>query len=286
MASASIHVQCVLADAERFISCSKCCALSHSPPMVSTVCVVPLPSTLSSFIPGVRRAAGGVHVDEEVCTGPQADTHTSSAAAYRQPSATVTDTVLAASQAMSGTGEDGTTAHRADSSGGIVQSPRRVAAGGVPVNRPLPSAVLDQLPTLSHQPRRLPVIVDGRCSVASVLLARGVIPDAHITEQGRKTIDAARRQLGRAMVGKWSEADCVRRVPIQVRDAHMPFNQTDPAGTQSYCTPDPDRGSPVPRLLSQRGRRVRHSLVLMLWSSVCGAKATSLLASIGAIDRC
>ena len=115
---------------------------------------------------------------------------------------------------------------------GLYRAPLRVAAGGVPVDRPLPSAVLDQLPTLLHQPRRLPVIADGRCSVASVLLARGVIPDSHITEQGRQTIDAARRQLGRAMVDKWTEADWVRRVPIHVRGAHMPYDQSDPAGTR------------------------------------------------------
>ena len=178
---------------------------SHSQPHndhhhSTDVSVVSHPSTLSSPLPGVRREAGGVHVDEKVCIGPQADTHSSSAAAYRQLSATVTDSVLVVSQAVSGSGEDETTAHTTGGSGGAVHSPLRAAVGSVTVDRPLPPAVHDQLPSLLHQPRRLAVIADGHCSVASVLLARGVIPDVHITEQGRQTIDAERRQLGRAMV--------------------------------------------------------------------------------------
>ena len=68
-------------------------------------------------------------------------------------------------------------------------------------------AVLDELPSLSHQPRRLPVIADGRCSVASVLLACRMIDDAHINKRGEQTIDTERRRLGRAMVDKWTEAD-------------------------------------------------------------------------------
>ena len=53
-----------------------------------------------------------------------------------------------------------------------------------------------------------------------------MIDDAHINEQGRQTIDAERRRLGRAMVDKWTEADWIRRVPIHVRGAHMPFVST------------------------------------------------------------
>ena len=99
----------------------------------------------------------------------------------------------------------------------------------MPVNRnhQLPKAVLNELPSLSHQPRRLPVIADGRCSVASVLLARRVINDAHMNKQGRQAIDAERRRLGSVIVDKWTVADWVRRVPIHVRGAHMPYDGTD-----------------------------------------------------------
>ena len=65
----------------------------------------------------------------------------------------------------------------------------------MPINRRLPKAVLDELPSLSHQPRRLSVIADGRCSVASVLLACRMIDDAHINKRGEQTIDAERRRL-------------------------------------------------------------------------------------------
>ena len=51
----------------------------HRSPDVRAVSHSSHPSPLS----GVRRAVDGVHVDEEVCVGPQADTHASSAAAYR-----------------------------------------------------------------------------------------------------------------------------------------------------------------------------------------------------------
>ena len=111
------------------------------------------------------------------------------------------------------------TADTAGISGGVVHN-------DMPTSRQLPKAVLDELPSLSHQPRRLPVIADGRCSVASVLLASRMIDDAHINERGRQTIDAEKRRLGMAMVEKWTEADWIRRVPIHVRGAHMPFVST------------------------------------------------------------
>ena len=190
-------------------------AVSHSP-------------TPSPPLPGARREAGGVHDGEEVCVGPQADTHASSSAAYRQPSATVTDSRSAASQAVEEADGSETTAHTTGTSGGVVQLSPTPPVDDVPINRQLPKAVLDELPSLSHRPRRLPVLADGRCSVASVLLACGMIEDAHINEQGRQTIDAERRRLGNAMVDKWTETDWIRRVPIHVRGAHMPFiNTTD-----------------------------------------------------------
>ena len=196
------------------------------------------PSTPSSPPTGVRREAGGVHVAEEVCVGPQADTHASSCAAYRQPSATVTDSRLVTSQAAGAVDGSETTTHTARSNDSIVQRPLTLNDGGVPVRRQLPKAVLAELSPLSHQPRRLPVIADGRCSVASVLLACKMIDDAHINEPGRQTIDAERRRLGKVMVDKWTEADWIRRVPIHVRGAHMPFvnpaDKTDNRRHQSH----------------------------------------------------
>ena len=98
--------------------------------------------------------------------------------------------------------------------------------------------MLDELPALLHQPCRLHVIADGRCSVASILLACGMIDDVHINERGRQTIDAERRRLGRAMVDKWTAADWIRRVPIHVRGAHMPYidvkSKTDHRRHSSY----------------------------------------------------
>ena len=186
-------------------------------------------SAPSSPLLGARREAGGVHDGEEVRVGPQADTHASSSAAYRQPSATVTDSRSAASRAVGEAGGSETTAHTTGTSGGVAHSDG-------PVDRPLPRAVLDELPSLSHQPRRLPVIADGRCSVASVLLACGMIEDAHINERGRQTIDAERRRLGRSMMDKWTEADWIRRVPMHLRGAYTAYDKTDPAGTRRHSS--------------------------------------------------
>ena len=109
-------------------------------------------------------------------------------------------------------------------------------AATCPFDRPLPRAVLDELSSLSCQPRRLPVIADGRCSVASVLLACRMIDDAHINEQGRQTIDAERRRLGRSMMDRWTEADWIRRVPMHIRGAYTTYDETDPAGTRRHSS--------------------------------------------------
>jgi hypothetical protein len=194
----------------------------HRPSAVPVVSRTPTPSSSPT---GARRAAGGVHADEAMCVGPQADARVSSTAAYRQPSTTVTDSGPAASTEVPRDSGAEAATRTAGGSGSVTR-----AATGVPANRRLPSALLDQLPSLSHQPRRLPTIADGRCSVAAVLLACGKIKDAHINKQGRQTIDAERRRLGRVMVGKWGEAEWIRRVPIHVRGAHMPYDNTDPSG--------------------------------------------------------
>ena len=186
---------------------------NHHPTGLS---VVSHSSTPSSPLSGVRREAGGVHDGEEVCAGPQADTHASSSAAYRQPSATVLDSRSAASKAVRGVDGRDMTTHTAGNGGSTVtrSSP---STEYVPVERQLPSAVLGQLPSLSSEPRRLPVIGDGRCSVASVLLARGVIPDFHNTAEGRLAIDTERQRLGRSLSDKWTEAEWIRRVPFHLR---------------------------------------------------------------------
>ena len=185
----------------------------HHPVGVS---VVAHPSTPSSSSSGVRRDAGGVHDGEEVCAGPQADTYASSTAAYRQPSAAVIDSWSAASKAVGGADGRDMATHTAGS-GGITVTRSSPSTKRVPVECQLPSAVLDQLPSLSSEPRRLPVIGDGRCAVASVLLARRVIPDFHNTVQGREAIDTERRRLGQSLSDKWTEAEWIRRVPTHLR---------------------------------------------------------------------
>lgn len=129
--------------------------------------------------------------------------HSSPNAAYRQPSTTVADCGLVASVRVRG------------------------ESGSEEV-----TWLLDQLPSLSHQPRRVSTIADRRCSVASVLLAFGKIKDAHINKQGKHTIDAERQRLGQVLLDKWGEAEWIRRVPIHVRGAHMPYDTTDPAGVR------------------------------------------------------
>ena len=191
----------------------------------SAVPGVSRPSTPSSPLTGARRAAGGIHADEAVCVSLQADAHASSNAAYRQPSTTVSDSGSAASVEVQEESGGDVATRTAGGNGSVAQ-----AATGVPTNRRLQSALLDQLPSLSHQARRLPTIADGRCSVAAVLLACGKIKDTHNNKQGRQTIDAERRRLGRAMVNRWGEAGWIRRVPIHIRGAHMPYDKTDPAG--------------------------------------------------------
>jgi len=64
----------------------------------------------------------------------------------------------------------------------------------------------------------LPVIADGRCPVASVLLALDFIRPAHSNRKGRRTIDAARRSLGHSMGSLWlGERPWVDDVPVNLR---------------------------------------------------------------------
>ena len=155
----------------------------------------------------------------------KADTHASFVfdAANLQPSTTVNDSRLVASRAVgeANTEVTSTSVSTADSGADILSLTDKVH-----VELRLPKVLLDELAPLSLQPRRLPVIADGRCSVASVLLARDIIPDDHITDVGRHIIDAERRRLGSVMVDKWGEKEWIRQVPIHVRGAHMPFINT------------------------------------------------------------
>ena len=66
------------------------------------------------------------------------------------------------------------------------------------------------------------MIADGRCSVASICLARGVIADDHITDECRRAIDTERSRLGQQL-DKWTVADWVRRVPVTLRAANRAF---------------------------------------------------------------
>ena len=181
---------------------------------------------------GVRRDSDGVHVDEVVCAGPQAGATPSSAAAYHQTSTTATDCVtgsgLVASEEVDGVAVSDQSTHTA----------RNVKRGGkrAATNRALPWALLACLQPLACSPNVLPVIADGRCSVASVLLARGVIDDFHNTPQGRQTIDAERRRLGETMLAKWSEREWIERVPVHLRAAHFdrPGLQSSTRERRSY----------------------------------------------------
>ena len=115
--------------------------------------------------------------------------------------------------------ELGTATHTAGRSGAVPGPPAKRAGSG-PANRQLPQAVLNEVPSLSQQLRRVPTIGEGRCSVAAVLLACGLIHDEHTNTRGRQAIDAARRRLGRSMEEWWTEQDWIRCVPVHMRGFH------------------------------------------------------------------
>ena len=192
---------------------------SHADDRSSAELVASRPSTPSSLPSGERREAGGVHVGEEVCAGPQASAHISQTAAYHQPSATVSDSRSAANVEVAAA-ECGTeTAQSAISLGEGAQlgdAVRRSARAKVE-GAQLPSQVLSHLRALPHTPHPLRVIADGRCSVASILLALRVIPDEHSSEDGRRIIDAERRRFGETLRDKWTEREWVQQVPVDLR---------------------------------------------------------------------
>jgi hypothetical protein len=97
-------------------------------------------------------------------------------------------------------------------------------ASGVPVDLPLDESVLARLPLSLSLPATPPTghcrwpKLGSRCPSCT-----RSDPDSHNTDNGRWVIDAERRGLGRSIVEEWTEADWVRRVPIHVRGAHMPY---------------------------------------------------------------
>ena len=201
----------------------------------STVPVASPHSTPSPLPPtGVRRAAGGVHVDEEVCVSPQAGMHASPTAAYRQPSATVSDDGLVASSVVvvGDVVDVGTAVQVLGTSGETGLG--AAARAGPAVGPQLPSQVLSFLRDLPYTPHQLPVIADGRCSVASVLLALRVIPDTHTTDEGKRVIDEQRRRLGQSMLDKWTEREWVQQVPVSLRGGARRVDALDGPGRRSY----------------------------------------------------
>jgi len=63
---------------------------------------------------------------------------------------------------------------------------------------------------------QMEVIADGRCSVASILLALKLIPTRHVNNKERATIDAARVDIGRSM-DQWTEDQWISEVPVSLR---------------------------------------------------------------------
>ena len=215
------QVEC--AGSRATVDLTRCQPSSHHgnciSPAVSFVSPHPAPSP--SPPAGVRRTAGGVHVDEDVCASPQAGARASFAAAYRQPSAAVSDSRSAASVEVAAAESGRETMLCADKSEkdealqcdeGVLRSNRAKAKGAQ-----LPVQVLSCLSALPHTPHPLCVIADGRCSVASILLALGAIPDEHSSEADKRVIDAKRRRLGEALRDKWTEREWVQQVPVDLR---------------------------------------------------------------------
>jgi hypothetical protein len=77
------------------------------------------------------------------------------------------------------------------------------------------------------------VIADGRCPVASILLALGSLPDDHCNDKGRNAIDQARRALGHSMTTGWTEQEWVDTVPIELRGANIQWAKGRSQVTQS-----------------------------------------------------
>ena len=219
---------------------------SHHPGGVSAV---PHPGSPPSPTPGARRAAGGVHADEDVCIGPQANVHASSAAAFRQPSTTVVDSGIAASERVGRESEGGRSADVTTNTGADVQhwaGEQRVGATEVATTAlsltlqreqqtdaevELVKAVLykaprapsnalrmEELADLPHTPYAIYTLGGGRCSVTAPMLAVGKVPDSHANHHCQARIDAERIRLGETMrEPTWSEERWLREVPLVLR---------------------------------------------------------------------
>ena len=90
-----------------------------------------------------------------------------------------------------------------------------------PHTRPLHAEVAVLFADLDQTLHRRKVIGDGRCSVASVLLALNIIQEQHEDDKSIQMIDNHRRELGQLMTSVWSEEAWVRMVPNELRGASI-----------------------------------------------------------------
>ena len=132
----------------------------------------------------------------------------------------------------------------------------------------LPKQVLSYLSALPHTPHPLNVIADGRSSVASVLLALGLIPDAHSTKDDKRFIDAERKRLSKTMRDRWTEQEWVRQVPDDLRNGVRRRNQASGLMRRSF--------EEYQRLLSDRRRATA-------WLDHCVFYAASTQYNVGVL---
>ena len=110
-----------------------------------------------------------------------------------------------------------------------VRKPKRLAMM-------LPAQVLSCLSTLPHTPHPSNVIADGRCSVASILLALGVIPDENSNKANKRAIDEERRRLGEVLRDRWTEREWVQQVPVDLRGGATPYGAARRAARTKCCS--------------------------------------------------
>ena len=113
-----------------------------------------------------------------------------------------------------------------------VQGPTDVPILCLPPAPPGVRRMRDELLALlgpsSYLARVCNVVADGRCLVAAVLLALGLIEHDHVTAAGtpkdratRDCIDSQRRLLGDVMHTNWTEERWLSTVPLDLRRTHV-----------------------------------------------------------------